>query len=100
MTRLDQYLKNTGLVKQRSEAKRACQDGEIRIDGAPAKAGREVRVGEVLTIDTATRHVEAQILEIPRHPVAKSRRGEFCRIIDERVREQEKTEEYLSFDEF
>ena len=100
MTCLDQYLKYTGLLKQRSEAKRACQGGEVRVDGMPAKAGREVRVGEILTIDTPTRHVEAQVLDIPRHPVAKSRRGEFCRIIEERMNEREEQEEHLSFDEF
>ncbi len=100
MTRLDQYLKYTGLLKQRSEAKRACQGGKVRIDGVPAKAGREVRVGEILIIDTPTRHVEAQVLDIPRHPVAKSRRGEFCRIIEEHVHEREEEEEHLSFDEF
>ena len=100
MTRLDNYLKYTGLLKQRSEAKRACQGGRVLIDGVAAKAGRGVRVGEILVIDTPTRHVEAQILDIPRHPVAKSRRSEFCRIIEERTHEREDEEELLSFDEF
>jgi ribosomal 50S subunit-recycling heat shock protein len=100
MTRLDQYLKYTGLLKQRSEAKRACQGGKVLVDGMLAKAGRAVRVGEILTIDTPTRHVEAQVLDIPRHPVARSRRGEFCRIIEERMHEHDEQEEHLSFDEF
>ena len=99
MTRLDQYLKNTGLFKQRSEAKRACQEGRVRIDGVLAKAGRDVHVGEVLTIETPTVHVEARVMDIPRRPVAKARRADFFQIIEERSREREE-EEFLSFDEF
>ena len=98
MTRLDQYLKYTGLFKQRSEAKRACLESRIRIGGISAKASREVHIGELLTIDTPTRHIEAEVLEIPRRSVAKGKRAEFYRIIVER--EQNEVEELLSFDDF
>ena len=98
MTRLDQYLKYTGLFKQRSGAKRACQEGRVRVDGALAKAGRDVHVGALLTIETPTRYVEAQVLEVPVRPVPGYRRGHFCRIIEERER-QRREEEFLSFDD-
>ena len=37
MARLDLFLRNTGLIKQRSQAKRACDDDRVRVDGKPAK---------------------------------------------------------------
>ena len=98
MTRLDQYLKYTGLFKQRSGAKRACQEGRVRVDGTLAKAARDVRIGEVLTIETPTHYLEAQVLGIPLRPVPKGRRAEFCRIIEERAQERDE-EEFLSFDD-
>ncbi|MYF92790.1 MAG: RNA-binding S4 domain-containing protein, partial [Gemmatimonadetes bacterium] len=36
--RLDIFLKNTGLIKQRSEAKRACDAGQVQIGGRQVKA--------------------------------------------------------------
>ena len=36
--RLDIFLKNTGLIKQRSDAKRACDAERVQIGDQPAKA--------------------------------------------------------------
>ena len=50
MTRLDMFLKHTGLIKQRSQAKRACDDGRVVLVGPSgektAKASQAVHVGE------------------------------------------------------
>jgi ribosomal 50S subunit-recycling heat shock protein len=80
MVRLDIFLKSTGLVKQRREAKRACDDGRVRVDGQRAKAGRPVKVGEVISIETAERYVEAEVLAIPGPSPARKERGNYCRI--------------------
>lgn len=87
MTRLDIYLKNTGLIKQRSEAKRACDDGRVRVNGQAVKAGRPVSVGEVICIETADYYVEALVLGIPARPPAKKERARYCRIIRQECRD-------------
>ncbi len=87
MARLDTYLKNTGLFKQRAKAKRACSNGQVQVNGAVAKPGREVHVGEVITLETDTAVVEAEILDIPRQPTSKSQRDAFCRILRSETRD-------------
>ena len=87
MARLDAYLRNIGLFKQRGEAKRACSNGQVQVNGAVAKPSREVRVGEVITLETDTAVVEAEILDIPRQPTPKSQRDAFCRILRRETRD-------------
>ncbi len=87
MARLDTYLKNTGLIKQRGEAKRACSNGQVQVNGTLAKPGREVRVGEVITLETDTAFVEAEVLGIPQRPAPKSQRETFYRILRREARD-------------
>ena len=85
--RLDIYLKNTGLIKQRSAAKRACDSGRIQIDGHRAKASHSVIVGEKILIETDTRLLDVEVLEIPVRPPARRDRQRFYRIIREEERD-------------
>ena len=87
MARLDSYLKNTGLIKQRGEAKRACSIGQVQVNGTLAKPGREVRVGEVIALETDTAFVEAEVLDIPQRPAPKAQREAFYRILRREVRD-------------
>ncbi|MEW6749948.1 MAG: S4 domain-containing protein [Candidatus Latescibacterota bacterium] len=87
MARLDDYLRNTGLVRQRSEAKRACDAGRVWVDGQPAKASRPVRQGEVIRIDLPDRLVEAEVLAVPERPPARADRGRYCRILRRETRD-------------
>lgn len=81
MARLDLYLKNSGLFRQRRAARQACDAGQVWVAGQPAKASREVRVGEVLRLCTPDGELEAEIIAIPEHPVPKKDRQRYCRII-------------------
>ena len=69
MTRLDMFLKHTGLIKQRSQAKRACDDGRVVLIGPSgektAKASQAVHVGERVRIETMTRRIEVEVLALP-----------------------------------
>lgn len=85
--RLDIFLKNTGLIKQRSEAKRACDAGRVQIGGRPAKASHSVAVGDQLHITTPTRLLDIEVLGIPTHPLARRDRRRFYRILHEEYRD-------------
>ena len=80
MTRLDLFLKYAGLIKQRSAAKRACEAGQVRVDGQPAKASRLVRVGETVRIETPGLLLEVQVIDIPLRQPAKAERDRFFNI--------------------
>lgn len=55
--RLDKYLKVSRLIKRRTVANEACDAGRVSINGKPAKAGADVKVGDVIEIRFGTREV-------------------------------------------
>ena len=79
--RLDVFLKVSRLVKQRTAAKEAVEDGLVTHNGAPAKAGREVKVGDRIGIETERRRMEVEVLEIPSGNVPKARAATLYRVI-------------------
>lgn len=48
--RIDKYLKNSRIIKRRSVAKEACEQGRIVVNEKIAKPGTEVRVGDIIHI--------------------------------------------------
>ncbi len=62
--RLDKYLKVTRLIKRRTVANEACDAGRVQINGKPAKASAEVKVGDKITIGFGTKDVSVEVLDI------------------------------------
>lgn len=62
--RIDKFLKNSRLIRRRTVAKEACDQGRISINGKLAKAGTEVKVGDIIHIEFGNGSVSARILEI------------------------------------
>ena len=65
--RIDKFLKNARIIKRRTVAKEACDQGRISINGKPAKAGSEVMVGDKVEINFGNSTVNIEILEILEH---------------------------------
>lgn len=62
--RLDKYLKVSRLVKRRTVANEACDAGRVMINGKTAKAGTDVKVGDVIEIGFGTRNVKVEVLDV------------------------------------
>lgn len=62
--RLDKYLKVSRLIKRRTVANEACDAGRVSINGKPAKASAEVKVGDVIEIGFGTKSVKVEVLDI------------------------------------
>lgn len=62
--RLDKYLKVSRIIKRRTVAKDVCDGGKVKINGKTAKAGAEVKPGDMLEIGFGERKVRAEILEV------------------------------------
>lgn len=62
--RLDKYLKVSRLIKRRTVANEACDAGRVTINGKPAKASAEVKVGDTLEIGFGTKSVKVEVLMI------------------------------------
>jgi ribosomal 50S subunit-recycling heat shock protein len=59
----------------------ACQRGKILIDGAPAKASREVRPGMRVVIDLGRGLMELEILAAPAGNIQRTKVLEYYQVI-------------------
>ena len=62
--RIDKFLKVSRLIKRRTVAKEACDTGRIMINGKAAKAGSEVKAGDVIEIQFGNNSLSAKVLKI------------------------------------
>ena len=62
--RLDKYLKVSRLIKRRTVANEACDNGRISVNGKVVKASYEVKVGDKIEIAMGTRTVAVQVLQV------------------------------------
>jgi len=62
--RLDKYLKVSRIIKRRTVANDACDAGRVTINGKPAKASAEVRLGDIIEIRFGENLTRAEILSV------------------------------------
>ena len=62
--RLDKYLKVSRLIKRRTVANEACDAGRVSVNGRPAKASLDVKVGDVIEIGFGTRNVTVEVVAV------------------------------------
>ncbi len=59
--RLDKYLKVSRIIKRRTIANEACDNGRVLVNGKTARASYDVKVGDVLEISCGTRTFKAKV---------------------------------------
>ena len=62
--RLDKYLKVSRLIKRRTIANEACDNGRISVNGRVVKASYDVKVGDKIEISMGTRTVTVEVLQV------------------------------------
>ena len=62
--RLDKYLKVSRLIKRRTVANDACDASKVSVNGRPAKASYDVKIGHVIEIAFGQRTLKVQVLSL------------------------------------
>ena len=62
--RLDKYLKVSRLIKRRTVANEACDNGRISVNGRVVKASYEVKVGDNIELNMGPRTVAVEVLQV------------------------------------
>ena len=78
--RLDKYLKVARLIKRRTVANEACDAGRVLVNGKPARASYDVRVGDKLTLQLGARALEVEVTAV-QETAAKSDAAMLYRIL-------------------
>lgn len=79
--RVDVLLHRLCLTRSRSEAKAACDSGAVLVDGAVARASREVAPGTTITIRYPRRVLEMELLATPGKSTSRKAARELYRVI-------------------
>ena len=62
--RLDKYLKVSRLIKRRTVANEACDNGRIIVNGRVVKASYDVKPGDRIEISMGARTVSVEVLQV------------------------------------
>lgn len=62
--RLDKYLKVSRLIKRRTVANEACDNGRINVNGRVVKASYDVKVGDRIEIAMGPRTVAVEVVQV------------------------------------
>ncbi len=62
--RLDKYLKVSRIIKRRTIANEACDAGRVSVNGKTAKAGLEIKEGDIIEIKFGNNITKVQVLSV------------------------------------
>ena len=62
--RLDKYLKVSRLIKRRTVANEACDNDRVTVNGRPARASYEVKVGDQISIRFGEKSLTVEVLAV------------------------------------
>ncbi|MDY3780765.1 MAG: RNA-binding S4 domain-containing protein [Candidatus Faecousia sp.] len=62
--RLDKFLKVSRLIKRRTVANEACDNGRVSVNGKVVKASYDVKVGDKLEIALGNRTLAVEVLQV------------------------------------
>ena len=65
--RIDKYLKNARVIKRRTVAKEACEQGRVLVNGKAAKPGTEVSIGDEIEIIFGSRPMKIKVEQLLEH---------------------------------
>lgn len=87
--RLDKWLKVSRLIKRRTIAQMACDQGRVFLNDRTAKPAAEVKVNDKLHIEFGSRALTVEILLVPTGAVAAQDADSLYQVISEIRRPQE-----------
>ena len=65
--RIDKYLKVTRLIKRRTVANEACDQGRITVNGRVVKASYDVKENDIIEITMGERVIKVRVKAIAEH---------------------------------
>jgi ribosomal 50S subunit-recycling heat shock protein len=84
--RVDVLLKSLCLVKTRSQGRKGCEAGRIKLNGRTAKPSREVKRGDLIEIQYPGRVLLIEVTDVPAGQLARRETDQFYRVVRETPR--------------
>lgn len=78
--RLDKFLKVSRLIKRRSIATAACDNGRISVNGSISKPGKQLKTGDIIELTFGEKVVKVKVLSLL-ETVRKEDSGEMYEVV-------------------
>ena len=78
--RLDKYLKVSRLIKRRTVANEACDAEKVSVNGKPARASYDVKVGDVIEINMGRTPLKVKVVRVA-EVVGKEGAGDLYEVV-------------------
>ncbi len=63
--RLDKWLKISRLIKRRTVAQMACDQGRVYVNDRPAKSATDLKIGDKVHLELGSKALTVQVLILP-----------------------------------
>ncbi|MBQ6262173.1 MAG: RNA-binding S4 domain-containing protein [Clostridia bacterium] len=79
--RLDKFLKVSRVIKRRTVANEACDNGHVEVNGKVARASLDVKTGDTVKIAFGERTVTLRVLDV-RENVSKAEASDLYEVVE------------------
>lgn len=78
--RIDKFLNSVNITKRRAVSEDMCKNGVVSINAIVVKPAKDVKVGDVITINYLEKMVKYEVLQIPTtKTISKSQQHEYVK---------------------
>lgn len=81
--RLDKWLKVSRIMKRRTVAQMACDQGRVFINDRPAKSSAELKPGDLVHLELGVRAMTVRVLLVPTGAINSQDAGSLYEIIEQ-----------------
>ena len=81
--RLDKFLKVSRLIKRRTVANTVSEMGRVLVNGNPAKPAKQLKIGDVIEIESSNRVEKVEVILIPTGNVSVQEASSLYKVIEE-----------------
>lgn len=80
--RLDKFLKVSRLIKRRTVANEVSEMGRVFVNGNPAKPAKQLKEGDLITIEYANRDLTVKIVRVPQGNVSVQEASSLYEVVE------------------
>ena len=80
--RLDKFLKVSRLIKRRTVANSVSEMGRVLVNGNQAKPAKQLKIGDIIEIEYASRIEKYEVLVVPSGNVSVQEASSLYRVVE------------------
>ena len=78
--RVDKFLNSVNITKRRAVSEDMCKNGVISVNGSVAKPAKDVKVGDIITVNYLERVIKYEVLQITEtKTIPKTKQDDYIR---------------------